>query len=232
MPPDKWSADTADAIGRRVGRYRKARKLSVQQLSKKIFDDFGVTLQRPVLSNLENGRRHAISATEVLILARVLDVPPILLLMPIGTETEVEVLPGHTASSWDAAKWFGGEMPLPPDERQSSHMNTDDWNAWAEDWNKWAENSQPVFMYRAHEIHVERQLVTLRRALELRKEAVKTGDETTRDALRGQARELDAQYLERHAYLRDTRQEMRKQNIRPPELPPELANDFADEVMG
>jgi transcriptional regulator with XRE-family HTH domain len=229
VPKDEWSADTADAIGRRVGHYREALGLSVQQLSDKIKDEYGVVLQRPVLSNLENGRRHAISATEVLILARVLDVPPTLLLFPIGKEEEIEVLPGHITSSWEAAKWFGGEMPLPPDERKSSQMSADEWNDWAADWNKWAENAQPVWTYRTHEIHVERQLATRRRALELRKNAVQTEDEVTRDALREQARDLDVQYWERHEYLKEVRQEMRKRDITPPELPAELLNDFADE---
>lgn len=110
MPPDDWSAKTADAIGRRVGELRRDRKLTVQQLSDALAD-LGVIMNRPVLSNLENGSRHTISAAEVLALAKVLEVPPVTLIAPVGRPDPVEILPAIFDDAWTVYRWFIGEFP-------------------------------------------------------------------------------------------------------------------------
>lgn len=110
MPPDDWSTRTADAIGRRVRDLRRARKLTVQQLSDALAEH-GVIINRPVLSNLENGTRHTVSAAELMVLARALDVPPLLLILPLGSSEQVEVLPGVVDDAWTAYRWFVGELP-------------------------------------------------------------------------------------------------------------------------
>lgn len=102
-----------------VRRYRKARGMSVQQLSDAV-SALGVPLQRPVLSNLENGRRHTVSVDEVLALAAALNVPPVLLVAPLGRTERTEVLPGVVTSPWDAARWIMGAAELPGSARRWS----------------------------------------------------------------------------------------------------------------
>ena len=50
---------------------------------------------------------------ELLVLARALDVAPLLLLFPIGTEDTIEVLPDVMVPAFRAALWFTGEQPWP-----------------------------------------------------------------------------------------------------------------------
>lgn len=115
----------------------------MQQLSDAAAE-LGVTIKRPVLSNLEHGRRHTITEAEIRVLARVLRVPPILLTFPVGTEDEVEILPGEIVSTWDAARWFTGEAPYPGDDRR-----------------RWSLAQNATEMYRAHDQHVDAWLSAL-----------------------------------------------------------------------
>jgi hypothetical protein len=70
------------------------------------------------LTNIESGRRQAgrrrreISLDELVVLARALDVPPILLLFPVGTAPETEIGPGAAVPTWHAVRWFIGEERL------------------------------------------------------------------------------------------------------------------------
>lgn len=67
-----------------------------------------MTIKRSVLANLESGRRTTISVPELLILADVLGVPPLMLLFPIGWEQATKALPGTITDPWHAAQWFMG----------------------------------------------------------------------------------------------------------------------------
>ena len=78
--------------------------MSVQQLSDAV-ERLGMIIQRPVLSNLENGRRDTVSIAEWLVLAAALQVPPLLLLFPVGRVDVVEPLPGVEVSPWAAVNW-------------------------------------------------------------------------------------------------------------------------------
>lgn len=82
--------------------------MSAQALSDRC-GELGLLLPRPVLSNLENGRRDSISLGEILILAAALDVPPLQLVVPVGYCEDIEILPDLRVPVWDAAKWIDGE---------------------------------------------------------------------------------------------------------------------------
>lgn len=114
----------ANAIGQRVARYRKQRELTVQQMSDALAE-LGVILKRPVLSNLENGYRRTVTVAEVLAIARVLGVPPLLLVAPVGTDEKIEILPGVKIDTWSAARWFTGEAPFPGDSVLAQRSNLD-----------------------------------------------------------------------------------------------------------
>lgn len=72
----------------------------------------GYEIPRTVIANLENGRRTSVEITDLLVLAKALKVPPIALLMPVGSAGTIEVLPGKEVSIWDAVTWFTAEVPL------------------------------------------------------------------------------------------------------------------------
>ena len=104
-----WPKAVNLGVGREVQRWRKARGLSTQELADRC-DALGSPLGRSVLAKLESGHRKTVTVVDVVTLGRALNVPPLLLLYPVGREVEVEALPGRRADPWDAAKVFTGEM--------------------------------------------------------------------------------------------------------------------------
>jgi len=111
-PADAWEAALAKSVGSRVAQFRKQRGLTAQQLSGELRDRLGLDLKRTVIGNLESGYRRTISYAEILALAYVLNVPPLLLMVPIGTDN-FQLLPGLTEEPWRLAMWISGEG-LPP----------------------------------------------------------------------------------------------------------------------
>jgi transcriptional regulator with XRE-family HTH domain len=134
---EEWRAQLAGGVARRVRRYRLKRGLSVQKLADICAEEYGLPIKRTVLANFEAGRRPALSVAELLILARILQVPPVLLLFPVGQETGSEVLPGTSVDTWSAAKWFTGETEAIPGETEER------------------QETEPVRLYREHEQVVE-----------------------------------------------------------------------------
>jgi transcriptional regulator with XRE-family HTH domain len=134
---EEWRAQLAGGVARRVRRYRLKRGLSVQKLADICAEEYGLPIKRTVLANFEAGRRPALSVAELLILARILQVPPVLLLFPVGQETGSDVLPGTSVDTWSAAKWFTGETEAIPGETEER------------------QETEPVRLYREHEQVVE-----------------------------------------------------------------------------
>lgn len=137
MDAEEWRAQLAGGVARRVRRYRLKRGLSVQKLADICAEEYGLPIKRTVLANFEAGRRPALSVAELLILARILQVPPVLLLFPVGQETGSDVLPGTSVDTWSAAKWFTGETEAIPGETEER------------------QETEPVRLYREHEQVVE-----------------------------------------------------------------------------
>lgn len=69
-------------------------------------------IPRPVLANLESGRRDSVSAAELLVLAAALGVAPVELLCPVGYDERLELLPGRTMDPLRASRWVDGELAL------------------------------------------------------------------------------------------------------------------------
>lgn len=106
-----WPEALTAVIGRRVAHFRKQRKLSAQQLSDALRDRLGVDMKRSVLGDLENGVRKTVSVSEVFAIAFVLEVPPLLLVAPVGDKQtpDVEVLPRISVDPWSVVRWAAGE---------------------------------------------------------------------------------------------------------------------------
>lgn len=88
-------------------------------------------INRQVIANLENGRRGYVSIDELLVLAYVLNVPPVLLFVPVGTANELAVTPTESGDAFGALMWVTGE------------------GAWsAESMREWRELSAPLTLTR------------------------------------------------------------------------------------
>ncbi|MGV2914513.1 helix-turn-helix domain-containing protein [Streptomyces alfalfae] len=104
----EWPARVSQTIARELRRHRTARGMSAQQLADACARLGHPGLQRTVISNLENGRRGAVSVADVLVLAAALEVAPVELVFPAGYAAEVEYLPGQTVTPLEAVDWFAG----------------------------------------------------------------------------------------------------------------------------
>lgn len=115
MTDTDWPHELVTSIGREVQRWRKVRKVSAQKVAAET-KARGFEIKRSVLANLESGRRTSVSVPELLILADVLNVPPAILLFPVGYKDAVEVFPQTAAKPYLAIGWFIGERSAPTDD--------------------------------------------------------------------------------------------------------------------
>lgn len=83
--------------------------------------DLGYQIPATVIAKLDSGHRGSVlSVPELLIIAAALDVPPLGLVFPDLPDGQVEIIPRHHGSSWDAYLWAAGLAPsfLNPGARQ------------------------------------------------------------------------------------------------------------------
>jgi transcriptional regulator with XRE-family HTH domain len=111
MTHTDWSTAAVSRIGAKVKALRKAKGLTAEGLAQQVETMGYRPYTRAALVNLELGRKRSVDVSELLVLARVLGTPPMLLIYPGMSAGEVEVLPGQQASSWAAAEWFSGQAP-------------------------------------------------------------------------------------------------------------------------
>jgi transcriptional regulator with XRE-family HTH domain len=104
----EWAAQHTAAIGENVARWRGRRRLSAQRLADRCRKLGMPSLSRTVITKLENGRKEAVSTAELVILATALEVPPAVLMFPIGERDTVETTPGVESAPLDAIFWFAG----------------------------------------------------------------------------------------------------------------------------
>jgi transcriptional regulator with XRE-family HTH domain len=107
-----WPARLTRAIAGEIRHHRGERGWSAQQLADECAR-VGMSIPRSVLADLENGRRASIAAAELLTIAAALEIPPGLLLCPVGRADSAEVLPGYSVPPFRALQWLAGESPLP-----------------------------------------------------------------------------------------------------------------------
>lgn len=200
LEPLDWPAQRTRVIADEIRRYRGERKMSVQQLSDALARR-GVTIQRPVLSNLENGRRPTISVTELHALAAALGVSPLLLEYPLGRIEALEVLPGVEATPWEALQWALGNQPLPG----CPETGPDPTGTFA----LWQEHVACVTMWRR----------AVEDAKKLRAEADGAESPDERDRLISDAKHAELFESGAISALRRIRRQMRTAELTPPELP-------------
>ena len=166
-------------------------------------------IPRAVLANLENGRRPTVTAAELLVLAEALQVPPLLLVIPLGRQERIEILPDVQLSAFDAAQWWRGDF---------AWIETfGDGPALASDIRR--QGKTPVDWVFEHQDLVHRWEVTRDAAAIARPPTAEDGNGWSKTA-RAHRENLDS--FEKR--LRDLRREMRGDKLIPPPLPPELAH--------
>jgi transcriptional regulator with XRE-family HTH domain len=149
----RWAARITRAVAGEIRQRRKARGMSAEDLAAACAD-LGMPIPRSTLADLENGRRASISVAEWLALAAALDVPPVMLLCPVGTAETAEVLPGAEAPAFRAAQWVAGEAPL-RDPGRADVLT---------DWRPAAGPGAPLLAYRLNDAAARDQLTAAGRA--------------------------------------------------------------------
>ncbi|MFG3189249.1 helix-turn-helix domain-containing protein [Streptomyces omiyaensis] len=204
------SGPAATQVARNIQRVRKARQMKQSDVSRRLADAGRPTLAT-VVSKIERGERR-IDVDDLVAFGRALDVPPVLLLFPLGEEDTTEVLAGQTVPTWDAFRWFVGEAPFPGDAgTPGGEIDPETGLAeWYE--NPWQEGAAPVALWREHAERVKEWYAVPTRVRRLRLDE----DEERQQRARDWERAEDA--------LRQTRNTMRMRGLRPPRLPEELAD--------
>ena len=92
MPGRREVPSLTGVVGRQVRHWREDRALSQQGLAGRV-TALGLPLTARMVASLETDRLD-VNLRDVFAIAYVLAVPPILLMLPIGSEDEVEIVPG------------------------------------------------------------------------------------------------------------------------------------------
>ncbi|GAB3113507.1 DNA-binding protein [Streptomyces calidiresistens] len=202
MTTDDWSAQLTARVAEQIRAARKAAGLTVAETADACAA-LGAPVQKTTITNLETGRRASVDLAELLVLARVLGVPPVALLFPLGSAPTVEVLPGREVPVWDGLAWFTGETPLraPAPENSARHL---------------------LDTFRAHSDAVATAIASTELAKERRRKATTTLDPARRAALLEVAASYEELAAEDRRELRALRQRMRENGLQPPPLPDEV----------
>lgn len=112
VPPRDWAEREAYRLAMTIREMRKPH--SAQWLSDRT-DQVGMRINRPLISDLENGRRRYITTAELAVIAAALSVAPVALLYPGPYDELVEVLPDQPVRQLRAADWFSGLVTGPQD---------------------------------------------------------------------------------------------------------------------
>lgn len=113
-----------DVLAERVRRYRERAKLRQEDLADRTAE-LGHPLSRVTLAKLEAGGTRATNASlvDVLVLAAALDVPPPLLVLPLGEAEEVAITPELVAHPHVVLDWWSGHQNLGVGSRRTWHAN-------------------------------------------------------------------------------------------------------------
>ncbi|MFH9728339.1 helix-turn-helix domain-containing protein [Streptomyces sp. NPDC017254] len=114
MTQQGWSERYTKVVAAELRRHRELRGMSAQELAD-VCAEIGAPIQRSVIANLENGRRASVGIAEVMAFAAALKIPPVSLIMPLGYESKVEILPGVSKDPYAAAYWMMGMTGPDPD---------------------------------------------------------------------------------------------------------------------
>ncbi|HEY6796651.1 MAG TPA: helix-turn-helix transcriptional regulator [Kineosporiaceae bacterium] len=99
------------SIASQIDHWRGVRGLSAQKLADRTAE-LGFPVPRNTIANLENNRRTTITVAELFVLAFALDVPVVMLLLPVGRATQVEIVPGEHVPIYEAVSRVAGDPTM------------------------------------------------------------------------------------------------------------------------
>jgi transcriptional regulator with XRE-family HTH domain len=202
-----WPARLTKVIAGEIRRYREERRMSAQQLADRC-KQLGMEIPRAVLANLENGRRATVSVAELLVLAEVLQVPPLLLVVPLARQELTEILPDIQVPTLEAGRWWRGDAAWIQDPGDGTAAVSDMWR------------KTPVDRVFEHEELVARWVAT--RAAATSAALIRPADDGNGWTETAKTHRDNLESFEKR--LRELRLEMRADKLIPPPLPPELAH--------
>lgn len=210
----EWARQWAVTTGRCVRRWRTTRKLSGQKLADRCAELGLPGLTRAVITKLENGRKESVSTAELIVLAKALGVPPVMLMFPFGEQRMAEITPGEFIEPLAAAYWVAGVDP-------GSGPRA-------------AERGTPLDLYIIHDQIAAAMLSQRRLWQDIQPppwkraiEVVEVVDETMPAHDR-----LAKEFWYNVTLLRTTRDALSSQGFEPPPLPPILAKAVAEAEEG
>ncbi|MBA2641802.1 MAG: helix-turn-helix transcriptional regulator [Actinobacteria bacterium] len=191
----------SEVMADQISVWREKRRLTVEQLSKRI-TALGGHLGRVAITKIENGKR-GISLDEALLLAAALNVPPPLLVFPLKRGEHVAVTPKSTIHADLATQWLAGVGPLATTAREAI--------GYAE----WKDAARPLRLYeRLHDA----QDAAHRAHADLRRSAY-VGDDSALQTARGR-------FADRLRAVLGVHDDMRADDLTPPKLPDEWAAEL------
>lgn len=210
-------------VAARVKAFRLRQKMSAQQLADAT-SELGHPIPRSVLANLESGRRGTVTVADLLVLAKALGVPPVLLLYAPGVEPRTEVLPGQYRVTESAVRWFTGASAFPAadDPERPAYLahyfvGTD------QDNQAYADNGMTLVLGDDHARKAKDLAWEMGRVPIIQAALDDAEDDRERDAHRARMSDAHRQIRAYAEILREARQQMRKAAIVPPRLPREMA---------
>ncbi|MGW1996181.1 helix-turn-helix domain-containing protein [Embleya sp. NPDC001921] len=163
----EWEPHLTRLIAGEVRRIRKEMGMSAQRLADRCAE-LGYPVPRNVIANLESGRKESVSVAELLVVAEALEVPPVLLLFPVGHAHGTHRAPARDREPlMGAVRWFTGEQGERTD-------------LWACD--PYYENARPLRLYREHEVAVRLARDSEQRALSEEHRATQADSQADRAA--------------------------------------------------
>lgn len=218
MSEHVWSA--SEVVAQQINRLRRKAGLNREQLAEKIQALApGKSLSAAAIGNIETGRRdkdgkrrREVTVDEVMIFAKVLGVPPLLLVYPLNEERAHEVLPGREMPVWPAAKWFTGEAPL------ATQMPDGRWAVHTDEFDQWQQGGVPVDLRRTHDWLVKNWNIAKGKAAENRRDAETAATADQREAALREVDVWENYAREVEQELRHVRREMPRHGLTPPEM--------------
>ena len=108
LPGDDWETRLSKQVARNISFYKYLQKLTTKQLAEicnEIYKGNG-EIKVPTLNGLFHGKRKSISIGEIMVFARALKVAPIMLMLPVATAEDIEIVPGETVEPLEAYKYI------------------------------------------------------------------------------------------------------------------------------
>lgn len=99
-------------FGRRVHEVRVRKGWTSQERLAARLDELGLGTNRSTIARMEQGNRPVVPLDEALAIAAALEVSPLALMIPAGSE-RVEIAKGIEATVPEARAWIAGTEPLP-----------------------------------------------------------------------------------------------------------------------